>query len=589
MIVVGGCCLAWAEAPEFTPGRVPVFGAQWQEDSGDFSFVILGDKTSGGEGKWPIYDRAVKTINALAPDFVITTGDQIPGHMEERGPWDAEWAEYMEHARNLKRPLIMIPGNHDIANTQCYQFWREDFGATYFSFVYGRCLFLVLNTEEERFDGRGPVWEAMMTFAERVLREHEQARHTFLLFHKPMWADPRFTADWNRLLTALGARRFTAVAGHEHYLSTSYYNGNPLVILNATGGGIQESEVREFGCFHAFARVAVNDNTVQTVIIEPDGKRWPLDVAPASFRAAINCQVVSLDADLPEGMGSPEVGINAFATLNNPFELPITVRLAVDSLRECGWLWCGESETAESAGRDVYAVERYLEPGEKSVVPLHFTVPEMALFMPPAVTWEVRYRDRWLKKESMPMEEVNVVPLYPVSVWRDIPKWRVAGPFPLGPIDTSALPRDPAAANMNFFKRFGPEDGFQAGARYTGNVQWRPADSNGNGLLNHNALLGTVDLAAAYNHFALYSPEDQLTHALLYADNFAQLFLNGTLEERAQEFGAPGGWVYAPLALKKGWNTVVVKVINNRGDWFLRFLLADPGNNLDIADVIPDP
>lgn len=80
-IITASCVTA---APLFVPERVPVTGAEWQQTGEAFSFVILGDKTSGGEGKWPIFDQAVAEINLLRPDFVITTGDQIPGHMEER-------------------------------------------------------------------------------------------------------------------------------------------------------------------------------------------------------------------------------------------------------------------------------------------------------------------------------------------------------------------------------------------------------------------------------------------------------------------------------------------------------------------------
>ena len=101
---------------------LPLLGAPPVEKAGKFSFAILGDKTSGGEGKWPIFDRAVDAINLLAPDFVITVGDQIPGHMEERAPWEAEWAEYLEHAGRLRPPLFLIPGNHDIANIACHAF-----------------------------------------------------------------------------------------------------------------------------------------------------------------------------------------------------------------------------------------------------------------------------------------------------------------------------------------------------------------------------------------------------------------------------------------------------------------------------------
>ena len=82
----------------------------------------LGQRqSSGGEGQWPIYDRAVDAINLLQPDFVITVGDMIPGHMEDRPSWDAEWAEVMAHAKRLEAPLFLTPGNHDLAK----QYWQQ--------------------------------------------------------------------------------------------------------------------------------------------------------------------------------------------------------------------------------------------------------------------------------------------------------------------------------------------------------------------------------------------------------------------------------------------------------------------------------
>ena len=559
---------------ELAPERISILGGPLRADAGGgFSFAILGDKTSGGEGKWPIYDRAVDSINLLSPDFVITTGDHIPGHMEERSQWDAEWSEYLDHARRFRTPLILIPGNHDIANIDCHKFWTDDFGMTYFRFVYHDCLFLVLNTEEERFDGRGPVWEKMMAFAEDTLREQAGARHTFLFFHKPMWADPRFVKDWARLETALGGRAYTAVAGHEHYLSTEKRGNNLLVIQNATGGGIGLSDVKEIGCFQAFAHVKVAESGVSYAVIEPEGGIWAPETAPAWFRHAINHETVTLDADMPEGLGSPEVSVKGRMALTNSVDEPITVRVKIGSLDASGWI-------CESAG----VVEAVLKPGQSRTVPLHFRVPAARVPTPPPIRHSVLYKRKWLEAEPMRMERVDVAPLYPQKVWRDVAHWQMAGPFPLGPIDTSKLPGDPAGANPNFLKRFGPEDGFEPGRTYEGGVGWRAAASCGNGLLNHNAILGTADLAAAYSACAVFSPSERLTHAVVYADNFAQVYVNGGLAESAQAFGAPGGFVYVPIGLRQGWNWVVVKVINNRGDWFLRFLLADSAGDLRLND-----
>ncbi len=274
--------------------------------------------------------------------------------------------------------------------------------------------------------------------------------------------------------------------------------------------------------------------------------------------------------------------IRARAVLTNPFEESIQVRLRVEPTQQEGWRWDGPPENALA---DAVVIETQLAPGQEQRIPLPFVVPASALTQPPAVAWEVGIQGQWLRKEPMRMAETPVVPLYPLSAWRNPPRWQVVGPFSLGAIDASRLPHDPEGANPNFFKRFGPEEGFRADAAYEGDLQWRPAASLDQGLINHNAILGARELAAAYNSCFIWSPEDQLTHALAYADNYAQVFLNGSMEASAQTFGAPGGFIYAPLTLKTGWNTLSVKVVNNRGDWFLRCLIADPRGNLKFSDL----
>lgn len=572
-LVVG---LSLAAAGQDGPfAGLPHIGDAAPDSSPKFSFAILGDKTSGGEGKWPIFDRAVDAINLLEPDFVITVGDQIPGHMEERALWDAEWKEWREHAERLEMPLVVIPGNHDIANVECYEFWKEDWGPTYFSFDYKGCHFLVLNTEEERFDGRGPIWQAMMTFAEEDLARHGDARHTFLFFHKPMWDDPRFLEEWARLEKALAGRKYTAVAGHEHYLMTERRDDDLLIVQSATGGGIGLSDVKEYGAFHSFAQVTVAGNEVEYAVIEPEGGIWPVDVAPAAFRKAIARDLVRLEGAVPLAEDAETVPVRAKALLNNVLSKPVTVELTAEDLEACGW------ETAD--GKHELVVSRTLEPGRRAECELAFRAPRERLSYPPKVSWRVRYRDEWIEAEASPMEQEGVIPIYPVEKLKAVPEWQIVGPFRIGDIDTSRLPKDPKGANARFFERFGPEDGYDAERVYEGGAKWFPADSVGRGLLNFNGLMGTLDHALGYALCGVYSPVDQRTHALIYGDNFCQAVLNGTLIDEGRNFGAPGGFSYAPLDLRAGWNTLVVKLFNNRGDWFLRVLVADPADNLRFA------
>ncbi len=577
--------VAFGQAPSFRQDAIPMRDGDWTNDADKFSFVILGDKTSGGEGKWPIYDRAVDSINLLDPDFVVTVGDMIPGHMEERSKWDAEWAEYNEHAERIDAPVFYTVGNHDIANLECYEFWTQDFGRTYYSFDYKDCHFLILNTEEERFDGRGPRWEAMMTFAEQDLAASQGSRHTFLFFHKPMWDDPRFLRDWERLERALTGHRFTAVAGHEHYQMTERRNGNTYVVQSATGGGIHLSEVKEYGCFHSFGYVTVDGDEVSYALVEPSGGIWPVDIAPASFRRGIVFDLATLDATMPEGLGTDTIAVENILTINNILPEEATVETSIAPLDKSGWQPDLESGSPWTIHGNAVRIRHTLAPGETVSARIRFNVPAERLSFPPQVDQEIEYRGEPLAKENRRMEEVDVAPIYPNGSIKEIPAWHVVGPFPLGPIDTSHLPEHPEKANANFFKAFGPEHGFEEGRTYDGGLTWRHHDPLPNGLLNFNAIMGTTDLACAYAACSVYSPDDQLVHAVVYADNFAQVFLNGDLIEEAQAFGAPGGFVYVPLELHAGWNTIVAKIINNRADWFLRFLLADPSGNLRFTEL----
>ncbi|MDP2322855.1 MAG: hypothetical protein Q8N51_02370, partial [Gammaproteobacteria bacterium] len=229
------------------------------------------------------------------------------------------------------------------------------------------------------------------------------------------------------------------------------------------------------------------------------------------------------------------------------------------------------------------AVTRHLAPGETVATGIALRVPREKLSFPPDVGWRVRYDGHWLEKEGMKMVEVSTAPIYPVASYTAPTEVMLVGPFSLGPIDTGHLPDAPEKANPKFYHRFGPEAGYREGATYDGGLQWQRVTPQGVGLVNGNALLGTLDHVAAYVSCAVYSPAPQVTHAIVGADNFSQTYVNGALEEGGQGFGGHGAFVYPELALKEGWNTVVVKLINNKADWFLRFLIADPKGNLTIA------
>ncbi|OPZ73536.1 MAG: hypothetical protein BWY83_00042 [bacterium ADurb.Bin478] len=568
-------CVAWAdERPrppwmQWSAGHAPLIAGHWPQAE-KFSFAVLGDKTSGGEGKWPIFDRAVHDINQLAPDFVMTVGDQIPGHMHERELWNAEWEEYLSHARSLRAPLFFTVGNHDIANLDCYRWWQEDRGSTYYSFIYRGCLFLVINTEEERTDGRGPVWQKMMTFVENELVLHRDARHTFLFMHKPMWDDARYELDWRRITAALGERRYTAFAGHVHTLDHQRRGCGELLTLGATGAGTGEIPVKAMGEFHHFASVVVDGDTTHISIVEPGGAIWPRDVAPRSFKEALN-GLGRMEIDQVTGLGDQTLRCAGEVVLRNTLEDTAQVAMR---LRRLGQWKIAVGDTPFVAT---------LAPGQERRMPCAFTVCKQDSYDPVWTAVEAWRQGMWLSGRGAPL------PLYRESQMVVIENWMLIGPWQLGRINRRHLPHDPGRAIPGVFDLRGPDRTFDANAVYRDGgreLRWKPARCNSEGLISFNAEIGTLDDAMGYALCGVYSPVDQLVYARYQADNFAYIVLNGKpiLDAALWRSGVTG---YAPLALKTGWNRLLVKLINDPADWYLQFHIGDPLGNLRFAPHPP--
>jgi len=305
-------------------------------------------------------------------------------------------------------------------------------------------------------------------------------------------------------------------------------------------------------------------------------------VAPLSFRKAVTHALVSVDVQ-PADLTAEVVRLDLAVTLKNVLDKPVDIEVHLADFEGTRWSVGEGAESGWTLKDGNLTLTRQVTTDSSVTVHLPVRVPQAKLSFPPDVGWRVQYDGAWLDKEGMRMVEVTTAPIHPVSSYTAPEEVMLVGPFALGHIDTSPLPGAPEQANAKFFHRFGPEEGYQEGATYEGGLEWQRVQPLGVGLVNGNSLLGTLDHVAAYVSCAVYSPVAQTTHAVVTADNFSQTFVNGELVEDGQDFGAPGDFVYPKLVLKEGWNSVVVKLINNRADWFLRLLVADPMGNLEIS------
>jgi 3',5'-cyclic AMP phosphodiesterase CpdA len=117
-----------------------------EQVEGTFRFAILGDRTGGHRPG--VFADALRKLDLMKPDFVISVGDLIEGYTEDEEEIDRQWKEVEARLAVLDAPVFFIAGNHDYSNAVMARIWKERRGAQYWSFVHDGVLFLGLSTED---------------------------------------------------------------------------------------------------------------------------------------------------------------------------------------------------------------------------------------------------------------------------------------------------------------------------------------------------------------------------------------------------------------------------------------------------------
>ena len=174
----------------------------------------------------------------------------------------------------MEVPFFRTPGNHDIANSVAQEVWRERFGATYYSFVYGNTLFLVLDSEDppreapegmkeklelyNRLQTEDPeqaktmlaefmsdesvvaglamqveFHEAQTEFIRDALAQTPDVRWTSLFLLEPAWENP--SDSFKAIQEMLKGRDHTFIAGHLHYYDYDNIDGHEHITMGPAG------------------------------------------------------------------------------------------------------------------------------------------------------------------------------------------------------------------------------------------------------------------------------------------------------------------------------------------------------------------
>jgi len=253
-IVVIGCWLIsgilWSQNDRIRvnigEGVNPWSGLDVNNNTDQFQFIVVTDRTGGHRPG--VFEEAVRKINLLQPEFVMSVGDLIEGYTEDTSILKAEWDEFTGFIDSLQMPFFYVPGNHDLTNAVQEREYLKRFGKTYYHFIYKDVLFLCLNSEDQlRGAGRGTISEPQFEYIKETLLANQEVKYTFLFLHQPLWIqdDPQY---WSQVEALLEDRPHTVFAGHYHHYVKRDRNNGKYFMLATTGGG-SRLRGKDFGEF----------------------------------------------------------------------------------------------------------------------------------------------------------------------------------------------------------------------------------------------------------------------------------------------------------------------------------------------------
>jgi hypothetical protein len=223
----------------------------------NFQFAIVTDRTGGHRPG--VFEDAVRKLNLMQPEFVVSVGDLIEGYSRDKDKLNREWDEFDGFIDKLEMPFFYLPGNHDYTNEVMAEIWEKRFGASYYHFVYQDVLFLCLNSEESmKGSNLGGIEKPQYQYIKEALAQHPDVRWTLVFMHQPLWLFDN-SRYWNDVELLLNERKHTVFVGHHHHY-VKYERNNSNYFMLATTGGISKLRGPNFGEFDHMVWVTMTDN-----------------------------------------------------------------------------------------------------------------------------------------------------------------------------------------------------------------------------------------------------------------------------------------------------------------------------------------
>ena len=246
----------------------------------ELTFAVFGDSRPGRDFKQPpVFSTIIDSMKELPLDAVFHTGDVIYGKTEDPANIGRQYDSFFKIVKNLKPPIHVAAGNHDIWSEASAAIFRKQFGYLYTSVTLGENRFILLNSElplnECRIDGEQLAW-----LEKELRRSQRESRNIFIILHRPMFPTNRYVGKsmdkfpderdrLHSLFKKYGVR--FVFSGHEHIYNRTEKDGIAYIVTG--GGGAELYADEDKGGVHHFLLFTVKGKEIhfELRIIHKDG------------------------------------------------------------------------------------------------------------------------------------------------------------------------------------------------------------------------------------------------------------------------------------------------------------------------------
>ncbi|PIU95652.1 MAG: hypothetical protein COS65_01340 [Armatimonadetes bacterium CG06_land_8_20_14_3_00_66_21] len=307
---------------------------------GNFTFVHLTDEHFPHDATSAEVIRQVTQLGAVRlapfgiesdrPSFAISTGDMTEFGMDG-------WQQYLSAWQGAPFPVYHQTGNHDNTWTALRQHIRELHGSDPYSFDYGGCHFVGIDTATPQ-DPRSSIGREVLLWLDRDLATVRAATPLFVFMHHPIpGSEFACEFDYDRLLDRFAGHNVVLfLAGHSH--GAARFKPGPFdgLMGGSTFGKIPGYAIviLRDGKLYVAYRVAAEPEATTELLTKEIPPRPLVPVVTITLPAEgtdvvpTNCRVEAALADSPHRLVAAQVAVDGKTFL----DLTLTGRRAVGTI-----------------------------------------------------------------------------------------------------------------------------------------------------------------------------------------------------------------------------------------------------------------